>query len=246
MTTKQLKSCAISAARRGDWPEALDINQQLLELEPSNVNAMNRIGVAYAQSKQTARAIKAFKQVLSIDRHNLIAKKHLAKLNNHHCLTAPTFNKQQFIEEPGKTKVVELHRLAGKNVLQSLSVGSPCELVRKKRYISIEVNGQYVGALPEDLSFRLCKLISQGNSYCCLVRSVTDSSCSVYLQEIKKSKRNANIHSFPPGKFIAIMNDEIDESILIDDTPVADAFKPDSDKPEDVQEEINANVAAMP
>ncbi|MFH2022591.1 MAG: hypothetical protein ABIJ33_04955 [Patescibacteria group bacterium] len=245
-TLKQLKAVAISAARCGNWQQALDINQQITELEPNNVNALNRIGVAYAQSKQTAKSVKAFKQVLAIDRHNLIAKKHLVKLNNHNCLSAPIFSKQQFIEEPGKTKVVELHRLAGKSVLQSLCVGSSCELVRKKRYISIEVNDQYVGALPEDLSFRLCRLITQGNEYGCLVRSVTDTSCSVYLQEIKRSKRNENIHSFPPGKFIAMMNDEIDENILIDDTPVTDVFKPDSEKSEDVQEEINPNVAAMP
>ena len=246
LTLKQLKSSAISAARSGDWPQAIEINKQLLENEPNNVNALNRLGVAYAQSNQTAKAIQAFKQVLSLDKHNLIAKKHLDKLNNHCCLTAPTFIKQHFIEEPGKTKVVELHRLAGKEVLQALSVGSSCELVRKKRYISIEVDGQYIGALPEDLSFRLCKLMGQGNCYCCLIRSVANSSCFVYLQETKKSKRNANIHSFPPGKFIAIMNDEIDESILIDDAPAPETFKTDSDKSEEATEVINPNVAAMP
>jgi hypothetical protein len=244
MTFKQLKINAIAAAKCGNWDEAISVNDQLLEIEPHNVNTLNRMGVAYAQSDQSKKATAIFSQVLEIDKHNLIAKKHLAKLKNNHCLTAPTFVNQHFIEEPGKTKVVELHRLAGKNVLLSLSVGAPCDLVRKKRFISVEVGDQYIGALPEDLSFRLCKLISLGNSYHCLIRSATENTCCVYIQEVKKSKRNANIHSFPPGKYVAKLSDHIDETILIDDTPSPTPIKTDSDKPE--EEKLDPNVMAMP
>src|SRR5690606_3385589 len=133
------------------------------------VSAYNRLGVAYMQIKNVSKAKKAFQQTLTIDKTNSIAKKQLQRINSNHLGKAPAFTKLSFIEEPGKTKTVELHRLAGKQVLNNLSVGQMCELRPKKRYISVEVDGQYVGALPEDLSLRLARLIETGNEYTCSI-----------------------------------------------------------------------------
>lgn len=215
-TPSQLKQQAISAAKNGDWQAAVDINLALLDGNGQDTNTFNRLAVAYSQLGEKKKAIKQFQAALELDKHNLIAKKHLEKLRNNHQLKAPTFVKQHFIEEPGKTKLVELHRLANKEVLDEISAGQECSLVRKKRYISVEVDGRYLGALPEDISFRLCKLIGRGNGYECFVRSVDHNACCVYVREVKQSKRNHGIHSFPPGKANGLV-DDFDEKMLIDD-----------------------------
>lgn len=217
----QTRQQAIAAAKRGDWTSAVTYNQQLLEIDPADTQALNRLGVAYLQLSDRAAAKQSFKNVLEIDKTNSIAKKNLIRLESNPKPTAPSFTNHYFIEEPGKTKTVELHRLAGKQALDQLSVGLPCELKLKNRFISIENNGQYIGALPEDLSFRLGKLINRGNEYSCVVRSCSNNSCTVYLKETLRSKKNHDIHSFPPAKHAQNSLSDVDDRFLIDeDIPI--------------------------
>ena len=170
------------------------------------------------QLRQVAEAKKAFKSALSLDKFNTIAKKNLEKLNQNDTNSQIlTFSKQQFIEEPGKTKVIELHRLAGKQVLDMVSVGSKCQFVCKKRYISVEADGVYVGALPEDISFRLSKLIQNGNEYECYIRSATASTCSVYVKELFRSEANRDVSSFPINRSAHFATDDLDEGLLKED-----------------------------
>jgi len=173
---------AIAAAKTQDWSAAVTHNQTLLELNEGDVGALNRMGVAYTQLGELAEAKRIFKQVLEIDKSNAIAKKNLQKLENNRTPSSPFFSTQDFIEEPGKTRTIELHRLAGREILDNLAVGQECDLKPKNRYISIETKGgKYIGALPEDLSFRLSKLVETGNTYYCVIRSFSSSHCSVYI-----------------------------------------------------------------
>lgn len=210
----QLQTAAITAAKKADWAAALQLNQNILDQSPDDLAALNRLGLAHAQLGEIKAARTAFEKALQVDKYNSIAKKHLATIKDHDGLTPPSLNHIQFIEEPGRTKVVDLHRLAGRQVMHSLGVGTECQLVIKKRYISIEVNGTYLGALPEDLSFRLSKLMRQGNKYVCYIRSINSNSCAVYLKEIKRSKKNSHLHSFPPGKVMPL-SDDLDENIMV-------------------------------
>ncbi len=216
--TGSLKQQAVLAAKQGEWQKAIDFNQAIIEKEPTDVGAFNRLGVSLLQVQQVVEAKKAFKAALSLDRFNTIAKKNLEKLNQNDSVNQTlTFSKQQFIEEPGKTKVIELHRLAGKQVLDMVSVGSKCQFVCKKRYISVEAAGVYVGALPEDISFRLSKLIQNGNEYECYIRSATTSTCSVYVREIIRSEANQDTSSFPINRNSRFATDDLDEGLLKED-----------------------------
>jgi tetratricopeptide (TPR) repeat protein len=197
MLNHDLQTQAVTAAKNNLWQEAVTLNQQILDDDPTDVTALNRLGIALLQINKPKQAQTAFQQALKIDAKNKIAKKNLEKLKHHHTTTPNIGSSQIFVEEPGKTKFIKLHRLAGKNVLEALTAGNQCELRVKKRYISIEFSGQYVGALPEDISFRLTKLINTGNRYACYIKNADHHSCCVYLKEIKKSKRNLGIHSFP-------------------------------------------------
>lgn len=227
-----LKQEAINAAKNADWPSAITLNQEILTLTPTDVEAMNRLGLALLKNKQVAEAKKTFKQVLTIDGANIIANKHLLKLKNNEPSSDIIFDQNNdFIEEPGKSKIVTLHRLTNKDQLKKLKVGQIGRLQMKNRYISVvDEDGKHIGALPEDISFRLSKLISNGNEYRCVIYKVNDKQCLVQLKETLRSKKNENIVSFPgklqnnlalPDDFILeedipfeVMDEEEDEDDL--------------------------------
>lgn len=240
-TQAALRQKAIKNAKDGLWEAAIETNLSLIEIDQKDTGAYNRLGVAYLQLGKTRLATKQFKQALEIDRNNKIAKKQLERIKNKQTIS-PAFVSQHFIEEPGKTKTVELTRLAGKNTLDTISVGKSCNLVIKNRFISVMVDDAYIGALPEDLSFRLTKLINTGNTYSCAVRSCCRKSCEVYIREEERSKKNAFTHSFPPSK-IALNGlsdaDEFDEEFTLEENIPVEIVETDTDTEKNF-DEINS------
>jgi tetratricopeptide (TPR) repeat protein len=240
----QLK--AIKAAKDLNWDTAIEINEHILENNSKDIGAWNRLGVAYMQSKKPTKAKKAFNEVLALDSSNTIAKKHLQSIKEKKVSNQPLFSREQFIEEPGTTKIVELHRLASKTVLEKLAVRHECELKIKGRYISIEVESiGYIGALPEDLSFRLAKLMKRGNTYQCFVYSASAKKCKVYLKEAKRSKQNQNINSFPLNKnmmsSISALS-EVDERFLLEENIPVEIIETDKDSDERTLKDIQADA----
>jgi tetratricopeptide (TPR) repeat protein len=216
-STQHLELQAIQAAKSQDWELAVNLNQQISEMDMTDIGALNRLGVAHVQLGQIKQAKAAFEKVLEIDKTNGLAKKHLLKLKNNQPITLHILPKdEEFIEEPGKTKTVELNRLAGKEQLDKYSVGQSCQLKPKGRFISVEIDKTYIGSLPEDLSARLTKLIKDGNEYACYIQSISSTSCSVFLKEMQRSKNNEFVHSFPIVKSqLSSLNDIFltDESV---------------------------------
>lgn len=244
MNAQTALSQAIAAAKDQNWSAAVDYNQAIIEQNSNDVGAWNRLGVAYSQLANHKAAKTAFQKVLDIDKSNPIARKNLAKLKNNQLPSVPTFATQDFIEEPGKTKTVELHRLAGKNVLDNLAVGAECNLIPKNRYISVEIKGIYIGALPEDISFRLAKLIETGNVYYCCVRSFSANHCNVYIKELSRAPINKEVNSFPANKTTAAGLNDLDDLLLDDEIPV-EVVDSDTDVERTI-EEIEPEESAEP
>jgi tetratricopeptide (TPR) repeat protein len=221
-TLSTLETQAVSAAKAQNWTEALEFNRLILEENPHDLGALNRLGLAHLQLGEKKKAIEAFTQVLAHDKSNQIAKKNLQKIKADQPIQLSALaSSDQFIEEPGKTKIVDLHRLAGKNVLESMSIGKACELKCKSRFISVEADGHYIGSLPEDLSSRLSGLIKAGNKYSCVIRAVSGTSCSVFLKEEFRAKSQEFVNSFPAAKPV---------------NALTDAFLLDSDMPLQLEE----------
>jgi len=200
MQTSQLllRQQAIEAAKMADWPLAIELNSAILAQNQNNIEALNRLGLAYLKKQQISEAKKIFQKVLQLDKSNIIANKHLRCIKNNESVPDVVFANAEFIEEPGRSKVVSLHRLTNKTVLQNLKVGQACRLQLKNRYVSVtDENERHIGALPEDLSFRLSNLIKTGNKYSCVIYKVNDKECAVQIKELERSKRNAQIQSFP-------------------------------------------------
>jgi hypothetical protein len=76
---------------------------------------------------------------------------------------------------------------------------------------------KHIGALPEDISFRLSKLIANGNEYRCVIYKVNDKQCLVQIKETLRSKKNEQVVSFPSK----IQNSLVlpDDFILEEDIP---------------------------
>lgn len=222
-TLSNLQAQAIAAAEKQNWQSAVLANKSLLELEPKNVSAMNRLGFCYLQQNEMQEAKAMYMKVLEVDAYNPIAKKYLDMLESGKKIAPVTINtfQENFIEEPGKTKTVALCRVADPSILTSISVGSPCALVVKQHRISVETEqgNVYVGSLPDDLSHNLSKLLTGGNQYKTVIKSVSKTGCSVFIKELSRSKKQEHLHSFPPAAHIHTAG-SMHEELLVDSTPI--------------------------
>ena len=228
---------AILAAKKGDWPLAIELNEAIVATNPQDHAAFNRLGIAHLQTKNVPKAVSAFKNALSIDKNNIIAKKNLKKAQSTQKHTLLNFSQPHFIEEPGKTKIIKLHRLADKGCLNSFPTGFICSLRCKKRYISIEAGSRYLGALPEDISFRLARLILGGNQYACYIYETNNKNCSVFIKEILRSKKNKDVSSFP----VSLQPNETENSdmTLLDDNIPVENTGFEIQEAEEIQEEVD-------
>ena len=165
--------------------------------------------------------------MLAVEKNNLIALKQLTNIKNK-LVATPQFNSQNFVEEPSKSKIIGLHRLAGKQTLESLTVGQELTLRPKNRFISVETLDRiYVGALGEDISLHLSQLITTGNKYFCQVHSSSSRHCDVFIREIFQSPANRQHNSFAStylpekeetvGEELLLLTDEVPLSMVDDD-----------------------------
>lgn len=198
---------AIQAALTLNWEEALKINQQILQVEPKNVEALNRLARSYFELGNLSSSKKYFENALEADPYNQIASKFLKRIE--------TFNKKgnkasvlsilppvqidgdMFIEEPGKTKLVTLLKVAEPQKLSLLSAGIAVYLTVKNRGISVtDQNGEYLGVLPDDISHHLIRLIKGGNKYQAIIKTIKTNGLSILVRETYRSARFKNQPSF--------------------------------------------------
>jgi tetratricopeptide (TPR) repeat protein len=196
------ETAAIQAALAQDWKEAIRQNIALLKSDKTNISLLNRLGFAYLQSGQITQAKKTFLKVMRLDSYNQIAAKNLKKLGLVRQKDLLKVKRNQgtplsFLEEPGKTKIVECVNTAPFAILSAVSPGEEVELKARNHVVEVRSGRHvYLGALPDDLSFRLIKFLAVGNTYQALVKSIGKNSLMVFLREMSRGKRFANQPSF--------------------------------------------------
>lgn len=193
---------AIDAALHQDWKRAIKLNASILTDNPSNLDAQNRLAYALLMNGQMKKAKETFSKVLSLDPYNQIASKNLKKISSlkkcpHGASENALLSPLLFLEEPGKTKVIECINPANCETLTSLTCGQQLLLIPKKYTIEVlDNNNVYVGALPDDIAFRLLKLIKGGNEYSVCVKGVAKNCISVFIRETKRGRKMKNQPSF--------------------------------------------------
>jgi tetratricopeptide (TPR) repeat protein len=202
MSDMSQSATAVNAALSQNWKEAIKINTAILKESKTDIDALSRLAFAYCKTGQLTLAKKTYEKVLSFDQYNQIALKNLVKLTTlkkknivHEvpCNVSPMI----FLEEPGKTKIVECIHLAPNQVLSPLSAGTEVMLNPKNHCVEIRTSQNlYLAALPDDMSFKMNKLLSAGNTYQVVVKSNDKNSFKVLIRELTRGKRFANQPSF--------------------------------------------------
>lgn len=219
--TATLKDFAIKNALENNWQEAYKINQQLILDNPTDVDTLNRLAFALLKLGNFKKAKSIYKKVIGFDKTNPIALKNLKKIES---LPKKLFSGDQkanssngyrldeiFIEEAGKTKIVELKNITDKTTLSLLQPGDNVQICIKRSKIFIQTNDKrYIGMLPDNIGTRLIPFIKGGNEYQAYVKSVDDKNVAVFLKEVKRAKRFKFQPSFSTNTLPSLNRDEND------------------------------------
>lgn len=197
---------AIAAALKRDWKAALQINKELIKKSKDDTDALNRLAKAYAELGDLKRAKTTSNRVLRIDPTNQIASKSLEKwdmLNASNGLVKKTnnFSLNMFLEEPGKTRIINLLHIGDEKLLASIDSGDEVKISCNKHRVSILTKGgKYIGRLPDDISSRIRNLIKIGNEYIALVKKVDAKEVLIFIRETKRSPKMKDIATFSTEK----------------------------------------------
>lgn len=192
---------AIEAALSSDWDKAIELNTKILAENCEDIDCLNRLGKAYLEQGNYKKAATIFRKVLKINRYDQIAARNLARATQQPGSTKKPCGKinpaVNFLEEPGRTKLIQLINLASGKVLLKLNQADQITLCTKRRTIvALDDNGNYLGALPDDVGHRLAMLIKGGNTYVAFIKSVTKNSLIIFVRETHRAKRFADTASF--------------------------------------------------
>ena len=200
----QLKDKAIQAMLLGDWKNATTLNRALLNENPKDIDALNRLAYAFTILGKIQDARSTYRKVLKLDILNQIAIRNIKKLTDFgprqiaKSISSIKGVNNIFLEETGKTKIISLVNTAQPQIIALLKTGQPVIAAIKRSKIFIQdQNKQYLGVLPDDIGRRLIKLIKGGNTYTACIKSATEHNVAVFIKEVKRAGRYKNQPSFP-------------------------------------------------
>jgi tetratricopeptide (TPR) repeat protein len=193
---EDLAAKAIKAALAQQWTEAAALNQQILEEDPQNIEASNRLARSYAEQGQLDLARQTYQSVLTLDPYNAIAQKNLTKLEQGGSQQAQrAISSEVFLEEPGKTRSAVLAEPQKKR-LESIASGEQLALEARNGRLAVTTNrGGLVGYLDDELASHLLHLIQLGNTYSVHLMS-NAANAQVFLRETSQSEQASKFVSF--------------------------------------------------
>src|SRR3989344_904168 len=213
--SESLSQLAIDAALDCRLMDALKINKKIIKFNSQIVDALARLARVYLEVGRINLAKKYYSEVVKIDPYNPIALKNLKIIKSFKSVVptagaAPRDNDQVsstcntdrlspslFLQEPGKTKMVNLLKVAEPQKLSQAFCGMRVEMAVKNRKVTVvDSNGDYLGVLPDDINHHLLRLSKGGNKYEIFIKSIRVNSLSVIIKETFRSKKFKNQPSF--------------------------------------------------
>src|SRR5437870_2081367 len=150
-----LKNQAIQTALVGNWNNAININQSILQEEPDDIDTLNRLAFALLSIGEIKEAKNLYEKVFALDMKNHIAIRNLKRLNDEKTKKVSVHLNNLFIEEPGKTKIIELINVADKKVISYLRSGEQLHVcIKRMKIFALDQESQYIGMLPDDICQR--------------------------------------------------------------------------------------------
>lgn len=195
---------AVKLATENRWQEAVAVNESILEVFPTDVDALNRLGRARMELGDYKKAGEAYSKALEISPSNSIAKKNLDRLallkgtqivkNEQRRKLPPS----AFIAETGKAGWVNLLEPAPQSVLVKMAPGEQVFLkVRGQDTIIENYKNEYIGLVEPEHGLRLAKLIKGGNQYIAAIVSMDNDRIKVIVKETLQHPSQHGKLSFP-------------------------------------------------
>lgn len=195
---------AIALAMQSRWQEAVAVNQSIVESFPTDIDAYNRLGRAFIELGDFARAKEAYGRALELDSNNVIAERNLHRLSLLPESQMPVKEERRevapnlFIGDMGKAGVVNLQNLAPQEVLARMTAGNQVYLeVRGQQLVVQNEGGEYLGRVDPQYGFRLAKLIEGGNQYTAAIVSLDNDRAKVLIREVFQHPSQLGRLSFP-------------------------------------------------
>jgi hypothetical protein len=195
---------AIDLAMQARWREAAEVNKEIVEGFPDDVDAYNRLGRAYMEMGQYSQAREAYGRAVAIDPYNAISARNLRRLNDLKDADIDEVETEKvephhFIEEIGKAGVVALYDLAPKEIRARMVAGDKVYLKVNGSFLAVENGrGEYMGKIDPKYAQRLIRLILGGNQYTASVVKSAVDSMTVIVRETYQHPSQAGKLSFPP------------------------------------------------
>lgn len=202
---KERTRSAIDLAKEGRWEDAAQLNREILEADPDNVAALNRLGKALVEMNRLDDALEAFRTTLLLEPGNAIAAKHVARLNwaaetgaspQTSSDSAPGIRARMFTGDSGKSAEVVL--------LGSVHAGHPSPGAGVSladdgaSLLALDADGACLGIVPPKVARRLIALMAGGNRYDGAVSGQTGDAVRVVIRETYQHPAQRARVSFPP------------------------------------------------
>ena len=195
---------AIALAMQSRWQEAIAVNQSIIELFPTDIDAYNRLGRAYMELGEFAKAKNAYNRTIELDPLNPIAQRNLQRLSLLRASKVSVKEERRevspdlFIGEMGKAGVVNLQNLAPKEILAKMAAGNQVYLKVKGRQLVIEnEQGEYLGLVEPPHGLRLARLMEGGNKYAAAIVNLDKNNARIIIRETFQHPGQVGRLSFP-------------------------------------------------
>ena len=198
---------AIQLAMQNKWQEAADVNRQILEHVPDDVDTLNRLGKALMELGQFAESRDQYARATRADPSNGIAAKNLVRLTKlaEEAADSPVAVQQAqrvdpsvFIEESGKTAVTDLVDRASFHDIATLTAGDKLTLKVESGIVMLIGPGDVVvGQLEPKIAQRVMRLVEAGNRYSAAITSIDEQHVRVIIREEHRDPSMRSRPSFP-------------------------------------------------
>jgi molybdopterin converting factor small subunit len=201
---QQRSKDAIDLAMQARWQEAVDVNKEIIESFPEDVDTFNRLGRAYMELGDYSQAREAYGRSVKLDPYNAIANRNLRRLADlkesvKTAVETERVEPQQFIEEIGKAGVVVLADLAPKEERALTVAGDKAVLKIDSSSLVVENGrGEYLGKVEPKHAQRLIRLLLGGNRYSAVVVKSTADGMTIMVRETYQHPSQTGKLSFPP------------------------------------------------
>ena len=195
---------AVNLAMQSRWAEAAELNRQLIDSHPKEVEAYNRLGKALLELGKIDEAREAYNHALRLEPMNTIAQKNAARLETLReedvAAVAPSgpVDPSLFIAETGRSTMTALVEPATSEVLATVDAGDTVSLEIADSLVLVKSPaGEVLGKIEPRLRQRLIRLTEMGNQYSAVVTGVDEQSLRVIIRETHRDPSMGDRPSFP-------------------------------------------------